>query len=202
LALKDLIYLIPIIFITRNFLSRDFYVTVFHSLFAACLIYILFYFGIRETPPGLVGFIILTYKTLALYFGLSVVNLVNIIYWICFKRTTNGFTRFDKVYEIHVYKTKSDHQFAARVTKALRKAREKGYLVEFTTDHYTQGQITSRYGDSVVSIRPAHPLTSMGTEFYKLLFRVKRNKRRRYLTTVVDPSLITSKTKKQDLSTK
>lgn len=190
MVLSDLLLLILIIPLTRNFLSRDLYVSMLQVPLSGFLLYILLATGIRENLTGFAGVIVLAYKALIFYFALSAFNFVNSVIHLMIRRSKNGFVRLDKVFELHVFKTKSDYQFASRVAKALRMAREKEYLIEFTTDHYTHGQLISKYGDGVVSIKPAHPFTIFGNEFYKIVFRVKRNNRRHYLTTVIDPSMI------------
>jgi len=92
-----------------------------------------------------------------LIFVLDCLVFIRIFWWIRFAgKGTDvfGYLRWDKTIEIHIANVKSPLEFQRRIRKTIKYAREKGYLIEFTSGILTYGEIIDRYGEAVVSLKP------------------------------------------------
>ncbi|QDA30263.1 hypothetical protein [Paenibacillus polymyxa] len=90
-------------------------------------------------------------------FFLDCLALTRIIWWLKFAGKGTkiyGYYRWDNTIEIHIGKVTSPLEFQRRIRNTIKYAREKGYLIEYTSGILTHGEVIERYGKAVISIKP------------------------------------------------
>lgn len=92
-----------------------------------------------------------------LVFVLDCLALTRMVWWkkIAGKGTDiYGYLRWDNTIEIHIGNVESRIEFQRRLRKTIKYAREKGYLLEYTSGLMTHGEVIERFGRAVISIKP------------------------------------------------